>query len=219
MRKRASWMAAAMLAGTVVLLGGAGGVSAGDAAPATRPHGGHDAAAEGAGDATHESGVPGFQRDLALWSLVVFLIFVGLMKKFAWGPLVEGLDRREIRIRRDIAEAEAARLKAEKLLAEHAARLDQVQDEVKGILAEARRDAEHTKNDIIATAQREAETTRRRALTEIERARDQALKELFDAAADRIAEATEHVLGRALTPADQERFIQEALAEIGEQQA
>ena len=53
-----------------------------------------------------EEGVPmSFKTDLAIWSLVVFLLFVFVLKKFAWGPLSAGLDAREQRIREDIAGA------------------------------------------------------------------------------------------------------------------
>ncbi len=164
----------------------------------------------------HEEGVPlGFKEDLAIWSLVVFIIFVSVLKKFAWGPLSEGLNKREQRIRQDIADAETARLKAEQMLREHQKKLDQVQDEVKEILAEARRDAEQAKQNILTVAQNEAETTKDRSIVEIERSRDQALKELFDAMAGQVATATEYVLGHGLQPEDQDRLIQEALAQLG----
>jgi len=167
------------------------------------------------GGDSHATGVPlDFKADLALWSLVVFLIFMFVLKKFAWKPLAEGLDAREQRIRSDIDSAEAARVKAEQMLADHEAKLAGVQEEVKEILAEARRDAEHTKTEIMAAAQSEAEATRDRALGDIERARDQALKDLFDQVATQVASATEHVLGRSLDAADQQRLIAEALAEV-----
>jgi F-type H+-transporting ATPase subunit b len=79
-------------------------------------------------------------------------------------------------------------------------------------VAEARRDAEYTKNDIIATAQNEAEATRQRAVQDIERARDQAMDELFAHMARTVNEATEQVIGRALTGADNDRLIEEALS-------
>jgi len=139
-------------------------------------------------------------------------VFLFVLRKFAWGPLIEGLDKREASVLDNIAGAEAARLKAEKMLAEHAAKLDKVQDEVREILAEARRDAEYTKNDIVATAQKEAEATRQRAVQDIERARDQALDSLFDHMARCVNEATEQVIGRALTGADNDRLIEEALS-------
>lgn len=150
--------------------------------------------------------------DLALWTLITFVVFLIVLKKFAWSPLIAGLDRRESGVLDNIAAAEAARLKAEKMLAEHAAKLDKVQDEVREIVAEARRDAEYTKNDIIATAQKEAEATRQRAVQDIERARDQAMDELFAHMGRSVREATEQVIGRALTGADNDRLIDEALS-------
>lgn len=150
--------------------------------------------------------------DLAVWSLVTFVVFLWVLKKYAWGPLIEGLNKRETGVLDNIAGAEAARFKAEKMLAEHAAKLDKVQDEVREILAEARRDAEHTKSDILATAQKEAEATRVRAVQDIERARDQALDDLFLHMGRCVREATETVIGRALTGADNERLIEEALS-------
>ena len=78
-----------------------------------------------------------FKRDLALWSLVTFLVFVFVLRAFAWGPLVDGLDNRESHFRSQLAEAEAARQQAQRMLQEHAAKLESVQDEVKAIIEQA----------------------------------------------------------------------------------
>ena len=153
-----------------------------------------------------------FKTDLAIYTLLVFLILAAGLKKFAWGPVTEGLEKREGTIRDNLAAAEAARIKAEKMLADHAAKLEKVQDEVREILAEAKRDAEHTKNEIISAAQSESEATRQRGIHDIERARDQALDELFGQVGQVVYQATEQVLGRSVTSADNDRLIQEALA-------
>ncbi len=158
--------------------------------------------------------VSSFSIGLATYTAIVFIGLCGLLYKFAWGPISEGLDKRESGIREDIASAERAREQAATMLSDHEAKLAGVQEEVKEILAEARRDAEHTKTEIMAAAQSEAEATRDRALGDIERARDQALKDLFDQVATQVASATEHVLGRSLDAADQQRLIAEALAEV-----
>jgi len=157
----------------------------------------------------------GFKGDLAIWSLVTFVVYIVVLKYAAWRPLIQGLDTRESRMKQQIADAEAARVKAEQMLAEHAKKLEKVQDEVKEILAEARRDAEHTKQDIVATANKEAEATRKRAVEDIEHARDVAMKELFDFVSSNVIGATEHVLGRALSGDDQNRLVQEALNQMG----
>ena len=166
----------------------------------------------------HDTGPPlGFKTDLALWSLVTFLVFLFVLWKFAWQPLVTGLDQREANIRNDIAAAENSRRKAEAMLADYEGRLEAVQDEVRGILAEARRDADVARQNIISDAQREATATQRRAIEEIERAKQQALKELADTLAADVALATEHVLGRTVNDQDQDRLIEEALSQLAKQ--
>ena len=170
----------------------------------------------GHGDAHAAPSAPlGFKGDLAIWSLVTFVVYIIVLKKAAWGPLIQGLDTREGRMKQQLADADAARVKAEAMLADHAKKLDKVQDEVKEILAEARRDAEHTKQDIVAAANKEAEATRKRAIHDIEQARDVAMKDLFDFVSSNVIGATEHVLGRALSNDDQSRLVSEALTQIG----
>ena len=189
------------------------------ASAADEPHPPKSAAGE-EGDAAahdeHPDGVPmDFKGDLALWSLVTFVCFILVLRKFAWSPIISGLDKREGKIRQDIADAESARVKAEQMLADHQQKLETVQDEVKEILAEARRDAEQARQNIAETAKAEADATKQRAIVDIERARDQALNELFDAMAGQVATATEYVLGNGLKPDDQDQLIQQALAQIG----
>jgi F-type H+-transporting ATPase subunit b len=168
-----------------------------------------------AAEGEHATGPPlGLEADLALWSGVTFIVFVFVLKKLAWKPLISGLDSRESGIRRNIAEAEAARQKAQNMLAEHEQRLSKVQDEVKEILAEARRDAERTRQDILADAQSEAEAVKRRSIAEIERARDVALRDVFDSLSNQVVVATEHVLGRALNDDDKGRLVDEALSQF-----
>ncbi len=160
-----------------------------------------------------------WKTDLALWSLIVFGLFVAILKTFAWRPLSGALNAREHKIKSDIAHAEEARVKAEKMLAEYQAKLSATQDEVLKTLAEARRDAEHTRQEIMAQTEKDVAATKNRAIQEIERTKDAALEELFNHLAGTVANATERVLGRALTDADQERLIGDALAEFSRGQA
>jgi len=172
------------------------------------PHGEGEHAAE-----HHEGGLPmNFNQDLALFSLITFVVYLAVLRFGAWGPLRAGLNERERRIRQDIADAEANRIKSESLIAEREVKLARVHDEIRELLAEARRDADHMKQDIITTAQKEADATRQRAIADIERSRDQALAELFDFISGNVVNATEHVIGRSLNSGDHERLVSEALS-------
>ena len=108
--------------------------------------GGHhdDAAAAGHGDgAGQEQPSPlVVDPDLAIWTFLVFLVLLAVLWKFAWGPIAAALDLREQKIADNIAAAEQCNEEAKKLLADYEAKLAAARDEVRGILDEARRDAE-----------------------------------------------------------------------------
>ncbi|MEZ6041589.1 MAG: F0F1 ATP synthase subunit B [Planctomycetaceae bacterium] len=191
---------------------GASEAEHGDADHGDAKHGdAHDAH----GDGGHETGIPlSFKSDLALWSLVTFLAFLFVLKTFAWGPMIQGLDLREAGIRKSIEEAEENRRKSQALLADYEQKLKDAERTVQAMVAEAKRDAERTSQDLIAAAQNETAAMRDRARDDINQARDAALSELFTAVNSQVLAATEHVLGRAITAEDQERLVSEALSGI-----
>jgi len=160
-----------------------------------------------------------WKGELALWSFVTFVIFVLVLRMFAWGPLANALDTREAKIHANIAHAEECRIKAERMLGDYQAKLAAAQDEVIKTLAEARRDAEHTRQEILAQTEKDVATLKDRAVLEIQQTKDSALNELFSHMAGTVASAAEKVLGRALTDVDQDRLVNEALVEFSRQQA
>lgn len=166
------------------------------------------------GQPDENGNVSPWRTDLSIYSLIVFLVLLAIMTKFAWGPIIEALDAREENIRKNIDHAEQLRQDSEALLAQHAKKLDAAQDEVREIIAEAKRDAEHTKKEIEAKAQDEAKLTQDRAVEEINRARDQALNDLFDSMSSQVTTATEQVIGRSLTDEDRERLVTDAISQF-----
>ncbi len=203
----------------VTLAGWLGNAAVEAADEAAHGAAGEPAAAQEDGHGEHHADAPPelpmkFHGDLALWSAVTFLVFLVVLSKMAWGPLQNGMNAREAKIRQDIADAEGNRLKAESMLHDYEAKLAKSAEEVKAILAEARRDADHARLEILATAEKESGAMRQRAVADIERARDQALGDLFDFVSKNVMQATEQVVGRSLTGADQERLVREALANL-----
>ena len=116
---------------------------------------GADAAAGGADPLT-------LNPDLAIWTLVVFLVLLAVLKAFAWGPIVNALQAREQGITDQISAAAAKHEEAKLLLVEHEARLAAAADDVRAMLEEARRDAEHTKQEIVNEARAAADAERQR---------------------------------------------------------
>lgn len=152
--------------------------------------------------------------DLGLWTAVVFGVLLLVLWKVAWGPIVEALEAREEGINSNIAAAENAHQEAKQLLAQHEAKLAGAADEVRGLLEEARRDAEATKASIVAEARDAADAERRRALREIESARAGAIKDLAEHSAHLAIDLASKVIRQDITQERQGEIVREAVGRI-----
>ncbi len=155
-----------------------------------------------------------WDTDLAIWTAVVFLVTLAVLWKFAWGPIVAGLERREKAVAENIATAENAAEEARKLTSEYEAKLAGAADEVRAIIDEARRDAEFTAQQIVDKAQSRANEEGKLMLREVELAKDAALKEISDRGADLAIDLAGKIVRRELTPTDHAQLIDKAKTEF-----
>jgi F-type H+-transporting ATPase subunit b len=156
-----------------------------------------------------------FQTDLAVWSFAVFLGLLGLLTKFAWKPIMAGLEKREQGIADMIASTQAANADAKRMLASYERRLAEATDEVRGMLEEARRDADTTRQAIVAEARKAADEEKSRARHEIGLAKDEALAQIADRAGDLAVEVAGRFLKEKLGRDDQTRLVRDSVASIG----
>jgi F-type H+-transporting ATPase subunit b len=146
-----------------------------------------------------------------IWTLVIFLLVVLVLGKFAWGPILNTLQARESFIHEALATAKRDRDEAEARLREYEARLAQSRAEATAIVDEGRRDAIVVKQRIEEEAQAEADKRLERAKREIQIATETATKELYQLSARLATEMAGKLIGRELTPQDHERLIAESL--------
>jgi F-type H+-transporting ATPase subunit b len=152
--------------------------------------------------------------DLAIWTLVVFLILFAVLKKFAWPQIASAIDERERKIAADIAAAAQKNEEAKRLLAEHEAKLAATAGEIRALLEEARRDAEHTRKQGEAKGQEDAKAMVERALREIERAKDGAIQELAVTSANVAIDLARKVMSEQLTPEQNNKLVRDAMAKL-----
>jgi F-type H+-transporting ATPase subunit b len=152
--------------------------------------------------------------DLAIWTLVVFLLLMFILGKFAWPQITAALEERERKIADNIARAEALQNEAKRLLAEHEAQLAAAAGEVRALLEEARRDADHTKKAIEAEGQKAAKEELERALREIHRARDAAVQELAVTSANVAIDLAQKIIREQLTPEKSKQIVRDAVAKL-----
>lgn len=197
-------------------------------APAQESHSPHTSAVQthGAGEADHGPDVAdaashgeghaysGLTSDLPFWGVIAFVGFIFAIRKLGWGAFTSGLQGREAEELRLIAEAEDLRRQAAEQLHVQRGQMEALDEEIRAVLAEADRDADHTRRDIRAAADREAATARARVELEISRVKDQTLSELFENFTQRVIDATQDRLRGRLDAAAQDTLIDAALAEF-----
>ena len=172
-------------------------------------HDPYDLAAANAGET--QSSMFELRADLAIATLIVFLLLLAVLYKFAWGPIAEALDRREQGIANQIEEARRSNEQAQTLLAEHEARLAAASEEVREILDTARRDAETQKTSIIAEAEKAAVAEKDRAVREIAAAKNNALQELAETSVDQAIGLAGQIVGKQLNKDDHKKLIEDAI--------
>ena len=150
----------------------------------------------------------------AVTTLIVFALLLAVLGKYAWGPIASGLKAREEKIRRDIADAEAARKRAEETLAQYNTQLATAEQQVRDILAKAQRDAEQMATNMKMQAQKEAEDAKERATRDIETARKNAVADIYAQAADLSTSIAEKILRRNLNANDQRELVESSLQQF-----
>jgi F-type H+-transporting ATPase subunit b len=180
----------------------------------------HAGASAGATGAHAEEEKPNLLRPAneslitAITTLIVFLILVAVLGKFAWGPIATGLKAREDKIRKDIADAEATRARAEATLREYNTKLATAEGQIRELLSKATADAENIATNIRARAQQESEEIKERANRDIETARDQAIGQIHNEAVNLATNIAEKILHRNLNPDDQRDLLARSLEQL-----
>ena len=152
-----------------------------------------------------------FRVDTMIFSAIIFVILLAVLFKFAWTPIMEGLDKREKGIADDIENARQAKEQAEKNLQQYEQKLAQADAEREAIIKEARADAEAIRERIVADAQAEAQREREKALADIAAAKDQAVRELAEKSVDSAVTLAGSIVGRSLDKGDHSKLIEDSI--------
>ncbi len=150
----------------------------------------------------------------ALWTIIIFVIMLLILYPTAWKQVLTGLKNREDRIRKDIADAEAARVRAESTLAEYNKQLAAAEARGRDILNKATSDAEGLATTIRNRAQKDSEEIKDRATKDIEAARAQAVADVQRQAAELATLVAEKILRRSLNVSDQEDLVRQSLDQM-----
>lgn len=151
-----------------------------------------------------------------VWTIAVFGVLLVVLKRFVWGPLLDTLQRRERFVESSIASARNQQREAEARLKEYTDKLAVAGEEAQAIVADARRDAEAMCRRMSEESAAEARKLLDDAQEDIRRARDRAIKQIHDHAADLAAEAAGQILQREISADRHRELIGEAIEGLGQ---
>jgi F-type H+-transporting ATPase subunit b len=148
---------------------------------------------------------------VSIWTLVVFLLLLAALAKWAWPAILKAVEEREKRIQAQLDQAEKANQEAQRVLAEYQHQLAGARNEAQELLAAGRQAAEKVREEIVAKARAEHEELIARARREIVAEREKALAELRGEAVELSLAAASKVLERNLDSEADRRLVRDYL--------
>ncbi|MEM6257701.1 MAG: F0F1 ATP synthase subunit B [Planctomycetota bacterium] len=150
----------------------------------------------------------------AFWNLLVFLIVLGILAKFVFPVIRDGLKAREAKLEGDLTAAEKAKAEAEASVAEYKSKIAEAQKEAQAVIEEAKKSAEQVAAKVKSDAEAEIVKMKERAEAEITSAKDAALSEVYAQTAELSTQIAGRILKREINAADQQQLVSDSLAEL-----
>ncbi|MBK77105.1 MAG: ATP synthase F0 subunit B [Actinobacteria bacterium] len=149
-----------------------------------------------------------------VWSLVIFLTVLFVLKKFAWNPLLDFLEEREKDIAESLKMAESAKTDLEKIKEESEKILNEAKKEGKTIVSDSKQKAEESANKILNDAKEKSNEFLDDAKSKIDIEKKRAIKEIKEEVVDLSLELATKVLQRNINDEDNSKFVKSSLEAV-----
>ena len=151
---------------------------------------------------------------LFIWTILTFLVLLGLLAKFAWGPLLKALDERQETIRKALDDAERANQDLKRLQQESAQIIAEARAEAQSIVVKSRAAAETVREDLKRKAKDKAAALVRGAQHQIQLETALAVQQLRHEVVDLSLAVASKLIKKNLTQEDNDALIRDSLTQI-----
>jgi F-type H+-transporting ATPase subunit b len=151
---------------------------------------------------------------LMFWTLIIFVLLLIVLTKFAFPPIVAAVEERERKLQEAIDSARADREEAAAILAQQRRELETARTEAQQFIADGRAAGEKMRTDMLAQTQVQQQEMLDRARREIDAERDRAIADLRREAVDLAIAGASKVIEKNLDDAANRRLIDGFLATI-----
>lgn len=146
-----------------------------------------------------------------------FLLFVWILKRVAWTPLLAMLEKRRLAIAGEFQKAEGLKAQAEELKVKYEQELRGIEAQARQRIQQAVSEGQQVAGEIRAQAQREAQDRVSRAEDEIAREREKAKEILKEQMIHLAMRSAEKILRQKLDDPTQRKMVGEFIDEVGAQ--
>lgn len=150
-----------------------------------------------------------------IFAIINFLVLVLILYKFLYKPVLKALDKRKESISSAMEGAAAARSQAEQTKAELQAEIVNARNSADALIEAAKKSGEIVKNEIIAQAKADAQNIADKARAEIEREKQDAIKELKKEVAALAVLGAAKVLRGEVDEQTQKNLMDKYIEEVG----
>jgi F-type H+-transporting ATPase subunit b len=164
-----------------------------------------------------QAAIGGFRGGDMLFALVSFAALLWLLKKYAWGPLMNKMEERENYIANEIDTAERNRVEAEKAAKEANEQLSATRKEAQQIIENAKKAGQEQEQAIIQAAEAAAVRLKKSAEEDIAREKEKAIEALQAQVATLSVQIATKVIEKEINAQDQEQLISDYIKEVGEE--
>lgn len=151
---------------------------------------------------------------LMVWTLVIFVILMFVLSKFAFKPLFAAVEAREKALEDAIAGAKRDRAEAEQLLAQQRAQLEAARTEAQSIIADGRAMAEKMRGDLLAQTKHQQEEMIEQARRVIDGEKTAAVASLRREAVDLAIAGASRVIEQNLDSAGNRAIVESFLSSL-----
>ncbi|HEV7589308.1 MAG TPA: F0F1 ATP synthase subunit B [Longimicrobium sp.] len=163
----------------------------------------------------HEKGgLLSVNTGLSAWTIIIFLIVLAILAKFAFPKILGAVEERERHLAELAEAAERDRAEAAALVEEHRRLVEETRARVQEALGEARNTAERMRSELMEQARREHDELLARGRAEVANERAAMLEQVRRDAAELAMRAAEKLVRRSLDAADNRRLVEEYLAQV-----
>jgi len=149
------------------------------------------------------------------WMLLMFIIVLVILKKFAWKPILNALEKREKSIEEALLSADRARERMEKLQADNEVIMAEARKERDNMLKETRQMSEKLLNEAKGKAGEEARKIIEAAREQIKNEKHAAISEIRNQVAELSVDIAEKILREKLkSDKEQQDLLNKLLDEI-----